>query len=50
MSMWYQWFNPAPRMTMERPPVFSALDANSRATVMMWSAGTPVIASAQAGV
>ena len=50
MSMWYQWFNPAPTMTIERPPVFSALPANSRATVMIWLRGTPVIFSAQAGV
>ena len=37
-------------MTIERPLVFSALSANSRATVMIWSRGTPVIFSAQAGV
>ena len=48
--MWYQWFTPAPRMTMERPLVFSALVANSRATWMMWARGTPVTRSAQAGV
>ena len=48
--MWYQWFSPAPRMTMERPLVFSALVANSRATWMMCSRGTPVTRSAQAGV
>ena len=50
MSMWYQWLRPAPTMTIERPRVFSALVANSRATVTIWSIGTPVIFSAQAGV
>ena len=50
MSMWYQWFIAAPMMIMDRPLVFSAFDANSRATVMIWSRGTPVMVSAQAGV
>ena len=48
--MWYQWFIAAPTITIERPWVFSALSANSRATVMIWLRGTPVIFSAQAGV
>ena len=48
--MWYQWFSPAPRMTMERPRVFSATSANSRAVAMMASRGTPVTFSAQAGL
>jgi len=48
--MWYQWFSPAPRITIDLPLVFSALRANSRATVTMLSAGTPVTRSAQAGV
>ncbi len=50
MSAWYQWFIAAPMITMDRPRVFSALRANSRATVMIWSRGTPVMLSAQAGV
>jgi hypothetical protein len=50
MSQWYQWFIAAPMITMERPWVFSAFNANSRATVMIWSRGTPVIFYAQAGV
>ena len=50
MSMWYQWFSPAPRITIERPLVFSAFEANSRATWMMCARGTPVTRSAQAGV
>ena len=50
MSMWYQWFRPAPTITIERPLVFSAFRANSRAVVMIWSRGTPLIFSAQAGV
>ena len=50
MSMWYQWFIAAPMMIMDRPVVFSALVANSRATVMMASRFTPVMFSAQAGV
>ena len=37
-------------MIIERPLVFSALVANSRATVMMASRFTPVMRSAQAGV
>jgi hypothetical protein len=37
-------------ITIDRPLVFSALSANSRATVTIWSRGTPVIFSAQAGV
>ena len=35
---------------MDLPLVFSALPAKARATEMICSAGTPVIASAQAGV
>ncbi len=50
MSMWYQWFSPAPRITMDLPWVLSAFSANWRATAMMWSRLTPVTASAQAGV
>ena len=50
MSLWYQWFMPAPMMTIERPSVFSAFSANWRATVMIWARGTPVICSCQAGV
>ena len=50
MSMWYQWLSAAPRITIERPLVFSALRANSRATWMIGSRGTPVTFSAQAGV
>ena len=50
MSQWNQWFIAAPMMTIERPLVFSALRANSRATWMIWSRGTPLIFSAQAGV
>jgi hypothetical protein len=37
-------------MTMERPLVFSAFLANSRATVMICARGTPLILSAHAGV
>src|SRR6516164_8584608 len=28
MSWWYQWFMPAPMITIERPRVFAALSAN----------------------
>ena len=35
---------------MDLPWVFSALSANSRATVMIWSRGNSVMRSAQAGV
>ena len=37
-------------ITIERPLVFSALVANSRATWMILSRATPVIFSAHAGV
>ena len=50
MSAWYQWFIAAPMMIIDRPLVFSALVANSRATWMILSRETPVIFSAQAGV
>ena len=50
MSQWNQWFTPAPMMIIERPCVFSALAANSRATTIARSRGTPVIASCHAGV
>jgi hypothetical protein len=50
MSLWYQWFSAAPRMTIDLPWVLSALSANSRATVMMSARGTPQCFSAQAGV
>ena len=29
--LWYQWLTPAPMMIEQRPSVFSAVDANSRA-------------------
>ena len=38
MSWWYQWFMPAPMMTIERPLVFSAFSANPRATAIALSA------------
>ena len=50
MSLWYQWLVPAPKKIMDLPRVFSALSANSRATWMTSAAGTPVMASCQAGV
>ena len=50
MSAWNQWFIAAPMMIIDRPLVFSALVANSRATWMILSRETPVIFSAQAGV
>ncbi|CAM4321642.1 hypothetical protein VRRI112168_20370 [Vreelandella rituensis] len=50
MSMWYQWFMPAPTMIMLRPLVLWALSANSRAMRVACSAETPVIFSCQAGV
>ena len=50
MSAWNQWFIAAPMMIIERPWVFSALVANSRATCTILSRETPVMVSAQAGV
>jgi hypothetical protein len=50
MSLWYQWFIPAPRITMDLPSVFLALSANSRAVRMMSAGLTPVTHAAQAGV
>ena len=50
VSEWYQWFVPAPRVIIERPPDSSAFAANSRATRVTVSAGTEVISSCQAGV
>ena len=50
MSMWYQWFIAAPMITIDLPLVFSAFDANPRATAMICSRGTVVIFSAHAGV
>src|SRR5262245_2189238 len=43
MSQLNQWFMPAPMITMDRPRVFSALRANSRATWTIWSRRTPVM-------
>ncbi len=43
-------YTSAPTITIDRPLVFSALRANSRAVVMIWSRGTPLIFSAHAGV
>src|SRR5262249_40644744 len=40
---------PAPMMTIERPLVFSAFCANSRASEIACCAGTPVIDACQAG-
>ncbi len=50
MSMWYQWFRPAPTMTMDLPSVSCAFWANSRATWITCARGTPVCFSCQAGV
>ena len=50
MSMWYQWFMPAPITIMDLPRVLCAFSANCRATVMTRSLGTPVMRSCQAGV
>src|SRR5262249_55013021 len=49
MSWWYQWFMPAPMITVERPRVFAALSANSRATAIALSAGTPVLGACPRG-
>ena len=38
MSWWYQWFMPAPMITIERPLVFSAFSAKPRATAIALSA------------
>ena len=50
MSMWYQWFRPAPTITMDLPWVSCAFCANSRATWITWARGTEVCFSCQAGV
>ncbi len=50
MSQWNQWFIAAPMITIDLPWVLSALSANWRATVITWSAGTPVIFCCHAGV
>ena len=50
VSEWNQWLVPAPITIMERPRVFSAVRANSRAVRITAAAGTEVIASCQAGV
>ena len=50
MSMWYQWFSPAPRITIDLPLVFAAFSAKARATAIASLRGTPVIRSCHAGV
>ncbi|MNC36583.1 hypothetical protein D3C75_851120 [compost metagenome] len=50
MSLWNQWFMPAPTMIIERPWVLSAVRANSRAISITSPRGTPVMRSCQAGV
>ena len=50
MSQWYQWFMPAPMITIDLPCVLSALSANWRATAITSAALTPVMRSCQAGV
>ena len=50
MSEWNQWLVPAPIRIIERPFESSAFCANSRAIRAAADAGTPVIASCQAGV
>jgi hypothetical protein len=50
MSLWNQWFMPAPTMIMLRPRVLSAVRANSRAISMTSARDTPVIFSCHAGV
>ena len=50
MSMGYQWFSPAPMMTIDLPGVLSALSANWRATLTTSAHFTPVMRSCQAGV
>ncbi len=50
VSEWNQWLVPAPMTIMQRPRVFSAVSANSRAMRTTAAAGTEVIASCQAGV
>ena len=50
MSEWNQWLVPAPITIIERPLDSSALAANSRPILAAVAAGTPVIASCQAGV
>jgi hypothetical protein len=49
-SEWNQWLVPAPMQIIERPPLRSALRANSRATFAAIRRSTPVIASCHAGV
>ena len=49
-SEWNQWLVPAPMQIIERPPLTSALRANSRATLTASRRSTPVIASCHAGV
>ena len=50
MSEWNQWLVPAPITIIERPRDSSAFAANSRPILAAVEAGTPVIASCQAGV
>ena len=47
---WYQWLTPAPMMMQQRPPVFSAVAAHSRAKETTVFQSIPVIFSCQAGV
>ena len=49
-SEWNQWLVPAPMQIIERPPLTSALRANSRATLTASRRSTVVIASCHAGV
>ncbi len=50
VSEWNQWLVPAPITIMQRPRVFSAVCANSRAARSTAPAGTEVTVSCHAGV